>query len=138
MVSWHGFCFQTFDRFRVNLGRFAYIRNIVFEVIFTFLYAFEQILLILFTYTSKNVEELGFVISSFAIIVLTTFALQKLVMESRIRTLETELTWLHQEKGSLQTRHADLQNGYNTLIEFTSKYLYNRTTTQNKAREVRK
>ncbi len=133
MVSWHGCLCTNLARFWLNIRTFAYFHKTVFEILFIFLYAFEQIILIWLTFTAKNIGELGYIISLFAVIVLTTFALQKLVMESRIRVLETRLTWAEYEKANLETRHKNLKEEYVWFVDSVPQYL-NKLNHQNKRR----
>lgn len=109
--------FEWTDKFWLNLRRFSYRNRSAMEVAFIFLYAFEQILLIGFTYTASSIIELGFIVSLFAIIVLTTFALHKLVMESRIKLLEQEVNILQQKKLSLELSAQVARNKYSKLFE---------------------
>src|SRR3989338_11458723 len=76
------------DQFWKGLRSFAFSNRTIFEFIFLLIYTFEQMLLILFTSTVTKPEELSLIISLFAVIVLTTFSLHKMVMDSRIRILE--------------------------------------------------
>lgn len=84
MVTWHGIIFVGMGKFWENLRRFAYYNRTVFEIMFIFLYALEQFGLVWFAFNIENLQLLGFIVSIFALIVLTTFSLHKLVMESRI------------------------------------------------------
>ncbi len=76
----------------------------------------EQVLLLGFTFTAHSLEELGFIISLFAIIVLTTFALHKLVMESRIKVLEQEVNQLQQEKLLLESYAKEARNEFSQIF----------------------
>lgn len=119
MASWHGIIFKSIDRFWFNLRRFSYHNRTAFEVAFIFLYAVEQVLLLGFTFTAPSLEELGFIISLFAIIVLTTFALHKLVMESRIKLLEHEVNDLQREKFAFESSFNEAKKGYSRVFEKT-------------------
>ncbi len=70
-----------------------------------------------FTFTANSLEELGFIISLFAIIVLTTFALHKLVMESRIKLLEQEVSTLQHEKFELESYINQVRKEYYWMVE---------------------
>lgn len=78
-----------------ELRQFAFKNRTVFEVVFIFVYAFEQVLLIILTEMFS--EDSIIIISLFAVIVLSTFAFHKLVMESRIRVLESQVAILQSE-----------------------------------------
>ena len=54
--------------------------------------------------------------SLFAIIVLTTFALHKLVMESRIKLLEQEVHQLQQEKLLLESYAKEAKNEFSQIF----------------------
>ena len=67
------------------------------------LYIIEQALLVWLTYKVEDPVKLSLIISIFAMIVLTTFSLHKLVMESRIRVLETQLNETYDKKKALES-----------------------------------
>ncbi|HLD18996.1 MAG TPA: hypothetical protein VJB90_03225 [Candidatus Nanoarchaeia archaeon] len=72
-----------------DLRRFAYKNKSFIDLIFILAYAIEQgILIFLVKIISSHIE---IIVSLFALIVLTTFGLQKIVMESRIRILEKKV-----------------------------------------------
>ncbi len=71
------------------LREFAFKNKSVMELLFIFTYAMLQICLILTTYFIT--EFLHLIIALFTVIILTTFGLHKLVMESRISILERSL-----------------------------------------------
>tara|TARA_Y100000310_G_scaffold332023_2_gene406758 strand:- start:748 stop:1173 length:426 start_codon:yes stop_codon:yes gene_type:complete len=123
MDSWHGCLFGTIEIFWLNLRRFCYQNRTIFEIIFIILYAIEQVGLIWFTFNTKNLEELALIVSIFAIIVLTTSALHKLVMESRIKLLERDLHEVLYDKLALESntryilkRHDEIVEAYNELV----------------------
>ncbi len=72
--------------------------------------------MIVFALMAKSVRELGFVVSIFAIIVLTTFSLHKLVMESRITLLEQEVNELQKEKLSIENLAYKVKSRYYELV----------------------
>ncbi len=117
MTSWHGILFNSGDKFWSNLRRFAYHNRTLLEVLFIGIYALEQASLIWFTYKAGSLEELSYVISVFAIIVLTTFSLHKLLMESRIKCLEREVNELQQNKSELGYKVKVAQKDYQELYE---------------------
>ena len=126
MASWHGTILKSIDGFWSNLRRFSYHNRTALEVAFIFLYAVEQILLLGFTFTARSIAELGFIVSLFAIIVLTTFSLHKLVMESRIKLLEQEVSGLQGEKFLIGEKFNDLNRDYNKLFDKTASRDLNR------------
>ncbi|MBI2666738.1 hypothetical protein HYX13_03950 [Candidatus Woesearchaeota archaeon] len=135
MISWHGILFASLEKFWENLRVFSYRSRTVLEVFFIFLYAFEQILLLLFTFTITSPQELNLIISLFALLVLTTFSLHKLVMESRIKTLEKEVATLQQNKTILETSASQTIKKTNLLLEtLQTEILNSKDTFQNKKR----
>ncbi|MEK6968869.1 MAG: hypothetical protein AABW48_00395 [Nanoarchaeota archaeon] len=118
MSSINGAFFRIFDRFWNNLRLFSFYNRTIFEIFFIFLYAIEQVALVWYTFNSKNTESLGYVVSIFAIMVLVTFALHKLIMESRIKILENQVGDLGLDKIYLESRTKEAQEIYNEL--FTS------------------
>ena len=91
MISFNGYIFSKLDIFWKNLREFGYRNRTLFEVIFILVYTMEQAVLILYTYKARDPEQIVFITSLFALIVLMTFALHKIMMESRIRLLEEDL-----------------------------------------------
>lgn len=98
------------------LREFAYENRTIFEMFFIFIYAFEQTALIISTFIFKNTEELSLIISIFAVLVLTTFALHKLVMESIIKSQQKELTEIKKEINSLTISAKEAISNYDELL----------------------
>ncbi len=117
MASWQGYVFEELDRYWRNLRRFAFYNRTIFEIFFIGLYAVEQFLLIWYTFNSNNLEDLGYIISLFAVIVLTTFALYKLLMESRIKVLEEEVKKLQLKKFSLESSAKEINDKHKELLD---------------------
>ncbi len=121
MASWHGKLFQTAHYFWKNLRAFAFYNRTIFEIFFVLLYASEQAVLIWLVSEYPGREEMGLIIPLFALIVLTTFSLHKLVMESRIKQLEEDVHSLQQEKFSLTVKANEakeiFQEIYNELSQ---------------------
>ncbi len=117
MASWHGVLFSEFDYFWRNLREFSYRNRTIFEVSFIIVYTLEQALLVWLTFTATNLEELGLIVSLFALIVLTTFTFHKLVMESRIGLLEKEINTLHQDKNYLEGKMKQMKEVGEEMIE---------------------
>src|SRR3989344_212426 len=103
-ITIHGRIFLKIGLFWSNLRYFAYRNRTIFEALFVIVYTVEQAFLVWFTYLSTDIIELSFIISMFAIVVLTTFALHKLVMESRIRVLESKIKETFEEKNVLENK----------------------------------
>ena len=135
MISWHGLLFASLEKFWENLRLFSYRSRTILEIFFIFLYASEQVLLLLFTFTLTSPQELNFIISFFALLVLTTFSLHKLVMESRIKTLEKEVATLQQNKIVLETSANQTIKKTNLLLEtLQTEILNSRDITINRKR----
>jgi len=117
MVSSLGYCFGCLDRFWRNLRKFAYQNRTIFEGFFVFLYAIEQVALIWFAFNCDSLDKLVYIVSIFAVIVLTTFALHKFLMESIIKCLQREV---QDEKIALESfaRKAsdEYQELFNTIV----------------------
>lgn len=124
MVSIHGIICKELQKCWYNLRLFAYLNRTIFEVVFILIYSIEQVLLVYFAFNAKGLESFSFIVSIFAIIVLTTFAFHKLLMESRIKMLENEVNGLLLDKTALESHVHDLKRGYDQLVHKASpKYL---------------
>lgn len=117
MTTWHGILFGSGERLWSNLRKFAYNNRTVFEILFVLIYALEQVFLIWLTFKSNSLVELSYIISVFAVIVLTTFSLHKLLMESRIKCLEKEVNELQQSKSELEHEVKEAKGKYNELFD---------------------
>lgn len=115
-MSLHGLMFRELDLFWNNLRKFAFENKTIFEVFFIFLYSFEQILLIIVSYKAKSIQELGFFISLFAVIVLATFSFHKLLMESRIKYLENKVAEADSNKRILEEENKVIKISHNHLF----------------------
>ncbi len=124
MNSWHGILLKECEKFWSNVRIFAYYNRTIFEFLFLGIYTLEQIILIWLTFHARKLAELNYIISIFAVIVLTTFAIHKIVMESRIKYLENELVKLSQEKTNLETTFRYIDEKKEKIIETISQDLY--------------
>ncbi len=133
MVTWHGKIFGAIGHFWADLRKFAYFNKTIFEVFFVLLYAAEQVFLVFFTlYFKNNRDLLALTISLFIVLFLTTFALQKIVMESRIRVLEKKIQSANYEKNTLELEYKELKSSYEELARFISEHLYTHKTMRKK------
>ncbi|MDP7115720.1 MAG: hypothetical protein QF632_00955 [Candidatus Woesearchaeota archaeon] len=82
-------CWEKFESMWKNFRIFAYRNRSAFELIFILIYTIEQVCLVLLTYYFP--QFLFLVISNYSILLLSTFAIHKIVMESRINILERNL-----------------------------------------------
>lgn len=92
---------------------FAFRNRTIFEALFILLYALEQVALVLLTYADPY--DIGLIVSVFALAVLTTFSLHKLVMESRIKWLEAEVSGLQVDMGVLTSEVEQITRRYKDL-----------------------
>ena len=77
-----------------ELRLFTFHARTIFEIIFLFVYTLEQgLLLFIISRIGIDLE----IVSYFALIVLLTFGLHKIIMESRIKMLENEIVELKNE-----------------------------------------
>ena len=108
---------------------FAFNNRTIFELLFLFLYTVEQLILVwLVSRWNLQGQELLNWVSYFALIVLFTFGLHKLIMESRIKILEKEIAilgmqyWLARHKSKeLSEAYANLRDVYSQLDKKTVK-----------------
>jgi hypothetical protein len=89
---------KSIHYFSLSLRKFAFYNKSAIEILFILFYSSEQIILIIFTFILTNPKEISLIVSVFAIVILTTFSLQKLIMESRIKILEKKLRRVKEEK----------------------------------------
>ncbi len=79
-------------------------------------------MLIWLTFTAKSVGELNLIVSLFALVVITTFAFHKLIMESRIGLLEKEISILHQDKSYLEGKMKQMRKRGEECEELAEKW----------------
>ena len=117
MKSWHGILLKESEIFWSNLRTFAYFNRTIFEILFILIYTIEQIILIVLTFNAQDITELSYIISIFAVIVLTTFSFHKIIMESRIKFIENEINALKSSKKELETNQQVIQREANLFIQ---------------------
>ena len=116
------------SHFGNNLREFNFNNRTLVELAFILIYSNEQLALVLLTYLSNDPKYMSLIISLFALIVLTTFSIHKISMESKINMLERELNTSNQHKIDAVNNYRDLKNKYlETMqkLEIISKSLYN-------------
>ncbi len=84
---------------------------------FLLIYTFEQLLLVILSFLLKEPSQLNFVIALFSLIVLMTFSIHKLLMESRIKMLESKINDLMNSKISLEDINNRIYVNHHELIE---------------------
>ena len=87
-VTIFGNLLRWFDENCYELRQFAFRDRTIFEIIFLLVYTIEQAVLISL---ASEIAERPQIVSYFALIVLLTFGLHKLVMESRMKVLENKV-----------------------------------------------
>ena len=117
MVSWHGLVLKEVEMIWKNLRLFCYFNKSFTELSFILLYALEQAVLVYFSFKINNLQQLGLVVAIFAIVVLTTFAIHKIIMESRIKMLEEELKGLTRVKYELSLEKEGMQKKHEELLK---------------------
>jgi hypothetical protein len=117
-----------FDACWQNLRLFAYRNRTIFEALFIIVYTLEQAALIFLTYYAP--ENITLSVSVFALAVLTTFSVHKLVMESRIKLLEGDVAALHTEVSLVTSEMERMdkrnENLYSAVIPFLKESLNTR------------
>ena len=113
----------TVTKFWDKLRLFAFSNRTIFEIFFIMLYSFEQLLLVIITADIKNLQELTVIISIFVIIVLTTFSLHKVLMDSRIKLLEKDVNMLHTQKEFVVREYKNLHSQHEQLLDLVERNL---------------
>lgn len=138
MNSWHGILLREIQYFWQNIRIFCYINRTILELFFIFAYTIEQFFLIQLTYNLKDIEQLNYIIAIFALIVLTTFAIHKLLMESRIKYLEQQVKELQEEKFIFGEKVKFISQKYQELFEKKEKQYLNTNISYNNKKKVNK
>jgi hypothetical protein len=97
-----------------------------------FLYSIEQIFLISLTILCKSNSSFNLVISIYVVVVLTTFSLQKLVMQSKIRVLEDKINLIQSDSVSKKIKFKLMLDKYNELLEKSEMMVYKNHRTDKK------
>ena len=93
-----------FDGLINDLRLFIYKNDSLFTILFLFIFFFQQLLLIVLSYFfNENVIRLQVLISIFALIVVTTSSLQKLILDIRVRHFKEQSIALSRLYHSSQT-----------------------------------
>ncbi|MDP3990043.1 MAG: hypothetical protein Q8Q01_02450 [archaeon] len=136
MISWHGTLFNELQYFWKNLRNFAFYNRSLFEILFIVIYTAEQAVLIWFTYIINNVTQLAFVVSIFALIVITTFSVHKQLMNSRIKLLEDEVINLRSDKEALDSSLKQAKKEFTRTMVSISEHLNNTDASIKSKKEV--
>jgi predicted nuclease with TOPRIM domain len=84
---------------------------------FILLYLIEQGILVILAFYVKSLTLLSCIVAIFALVVLTTFALHKLVMESRIKCLEHSLEEGIEDKKRSDIETKNIYKKHNELLD---------------------
>ena len=123
MTSAHGLFFAATERSWINLRVFCYRNHTIVEMFFILLYSLEQVGLVWFIYHLSDSGQLGFVVSLFVVIVLTTFGLHKLAIESRTNMLQRGLQEQLDEKMVMEAKTRQIIEKYDELADAYNKLL---------------
>jgi len=123
MVTLFGRTYWFIEKQWKNIRIFAFNNRTIFELFLITVYAIEQIVLITLAYLYP--KHIFLFVSVFAVIVLSTFAFHKLLMESRIKILEERTMDLNFEKQNIELESQELYSRYNEVIDS-----YNKLKTQ--------
>src|SRR3989344_4179691 len=91
------------------------------EFAFICRYAVEQLILLALSYRANTAPQIAFIVSVFAVVILTTFAVHKLVMESRIRNLEEQLTHIQMKYRGIGESWQAVSSEHDELIDKITK-----------------
>ncbi len=118
-VTFHGRMFRSGGYLWKNIRTFAFDNRSIFEILFIILYAVEQGGLIYIVFMERY--NIKLVVSLFAVIVLTTFAFHKLMMESRIKILENKVLEMGHYTDSLVEESSFFEERYDQIVEAYNK-----------------
>ena len=109
-----GYFFRWISKNWNELRLFVFYTRTLFEIFFILVYTLEQGLLIYWGATNKlNLTR----VSCFALLVLFTFALHKIIMESRMKILEDNVVELKNENDFIKLKSEQMANDYNEIME---------------------
>lgn len=117
MTSIHGKIFKQIDKFLFNFKQFCFENHELVELFFIIVYALEQVLLIWGTIKWGHSDFLISFISLFVVLILTTFAIQKLAMTSRMSVLEDDVQALVEDKIRTEEALKIMTEKYRALYE---------------------
>ncbi|MBU0628919.1 MAG: hypothetical protein KKC75_07040 [Nanoarchaeota archaeon] len=108
-----GHLFRLISKNWNELRLFSFHTRTLFEIFFVLVYTIEQGILIYWGATNKlNLTR----VSCFALLVLFTFALHKIIMESRMKILEHEIIELKNENDFIHIKSEQMATDYNEII----------------------
>jgi len=121
MVTLFGKILKRIELFWLNIRTFAFRNRTILELIFILIYSGEQGLLILLAYLQP--EHIKIFITLFALIILTTFSIHRLVTESRIKVLEQNVEELRNYTQNIRNEAENLSTWYHETLESYNKLL---------------
>jgi len=107
-VSWNGKIFFFIDRIWKNFRCFYHNNYTLFDILFLILYLLEQLFLIYFLYLYPNYPSL--IASIFAIVVITTVSIQKIMLDSKNKAVKEENTELTMNYNKLIGEYTHIKN----------------------------
>ena len=122
MTSKHGVVFNNLEKFWMNLRNFAYRNETIFEIFFICVYAYMQVYLVVAVFLSENAEQLKLTVSLFVIIILTIFAIHKLLIKSRNKLLEEDFKDVLFEKLEIEEKYKFVTLKFKELASSIEKY----------------
>ena len=123
---------RNFTVFMNNFRKFCFLNNSFLEFMFIIIYTLEQACLIFITFYYKhNVERLTFLVSFFALFVLSTFSVHKLVMQSRIKYLENQIQDYIKQNEEIVQKSEFMAKTHIETIEFLKKMIINGNELEN-------
>jgi len=117
MTSTNGRIFNNIDQGWCNLRTFCFRNRSIIEIVFLILYSIEQGSLLILMSETNDTTKINNIVSIFAIIVLTTFGLHKLVMDSRIKWQDRTIQELKDEKKQLTQETQNTIKKYEERLE---------------------
>ncbi|GEM_PF-5993181 len=106
--------FNYLNKNWAELRLFAFYNRTIFELFFLIIYTFEQGILIYLTQLNGIDAN---TVSYFSLIVLFTFGVHKIIMESRMKLLEERMNEFKKEYTIVKQESKEIVNSYKEVIE---------------------
>ncbi len=146
-ITTHGFIFKQLDYLIGNLitflehicdyfREFLYSQNSIFEIIFTIIYFIEQLFLFYVLLTNPYQMSIETIIGIFVLILLTTKAIETILLQSKNRHLREQVILQNQvvylERISFEENMKAFEKDHNELVDKYNELLKQRNTLLNK------